>query len=87
MSVWIEFRCSMAHEPCADEVRTSSGDVERCFSHDNSGAMDMANANQKSIIETYKFLAKISERDGWKKINGEWVCPHCVKNLHKNKQD
>jgi hypothetical protein len=46
----------------------------------------MASAgSQKSVLGTYKYVVKEALKLGWKKIDGEWVCPHCIKYGHEKK--
>ena len=87
MSVWIELRCEDSAEDHSGPVRIETDDgnyVSECWSHDKSGCGDIASAkNQKSVIGTYQYVIHEAKKQGWKKINGEWVCPHCVKYGHK----
>jgi hypothetical protein len=86
MSVWIELRCEDSAEYHARPVRLPGGERSECWSHDNCGSGDMASAvSQKSVLETYKYVVKDALKFGWKKINGEWVCPHCIKYGHEKK--
>ena len=81
MSVWMELRCDKSAEECAEPNGLFGKERSECWSHENVGPMDMALANQKSIFQTYKEMCEHAKNAGWKKINGEWVCPHCVKRL------
>lgn len=85
MCVWMELRCEESSEDHADELYTGkkvNGTYETsvCYSHINNGSgHTSANASQKSVIETYRDICNEALSVGWKKINGQWVCPHCVK--------
>lgn len=86
MSVWIELRCEDSAENHANPVRLTGGEWSECWSHDNNGCGDMASAvSQKSVLGTYKYVVKEALKSGWKKIDGEWVCPHCIKYGHEKK--
>lgn len=87
MSVWIELRCEESCEDHAEELvidRSPKGigsrNTSRCWSHDNNGCGLMSgSSNQADVLSTYKEVAQSALRCGWEKINGNWVCPHCVK--------
>lgn len=83
MSVWIELRCDKAHEDCANPVGFGDERSE-CWSHNNSTPADMGSATQKGVIESYKYVSDGAKKAGWKKIDGEWVCPHCIKQLSES---
>lgn len=87
MSVWMEFRCNTSHEDCAEPNGLFGDDRSECWSHHNSGPMEMANATQRGIIITYKHMCEDAKKAGWKKIDGEWVCPHCYSNLSKEQDN
>lgn len=69
MSIWIEFRCSL------QSITEPTGDA--CWSDSNSGAMDMAQDNMKSVRETIKYLEGVAKRGGWVKNKYGWCCPAC----------
>lgn len=86
MSVWIELRCEDSAEDHSAPVRLPGGKWSECWSHGNHGCGDMASAaSQKSVLETYKDVVKDALKSGWKKVDGEWVCPHCIKYGHEQK--
>lgn len=85
MSVWLELRCNEAGEDHADRVFLGHGNYSVCFgreAHDN-GLMVSAK-NKQNIMDGYKHLESAAVNQGWKKINGEWVCPHCLKYGHRS---
>jgi len=83
MSVWIELRCEDSAEDHSKPVRLKSGEHSECWSHENSGCGDMVSGkNIKALIGGYKYVIEEAKKYGWKRIKGEWVCPHCVKYGH-----
>ncbi len=83
MSVWLELRCSVSHLPCSEESYDGHERV-RCHSHDNATPQIMSAATQKDIISSYKFLSSIAKKEGWIKVDGEWVCSYCAGRLELN---
>lgn len=85
MSVWVELRCEESCEEYAQELYTGEkingvSCTSQCYSHHNDGCGEMsASASQKSVIENYKDICDHALKAGWKRINGNWVCPHCAK--------
>lgn len=76
MGTWIEIRCENRSEPSAEGRGIKVGD--RCYSHDNSGPMDMASDTRASVAETLRFLNEDARESGWKKTREGWICPFCV---------
>jgi hypothetical protein len=78
MAIWIEYRCE-------NRFNESSGDRlpehKRCFSHDNTGPMEMADDTRASVVETLQILDEEARRSGWKKKREGWICPFCVEAL------
>ncbi len=92
MSVWMELRCEQSNEEHADRLYTGKQDgrgfneTSQCWSHMNNGCGDTSgNASQKSVIDNYKDICRRATKSGWKRVNGNWVCPHCLKYKGKNK--
>lgn len=85
MSVWVELRCNEAHEDHANELYTGTKkngihETSKCHSLINDGCGELSSdASQKSLIQSYKSVSRNALNCGWKKINGQWVCPHCIK--------
>lgn len=77
MGTWIEIRCEKRGEPFADGVGLHAG--ERCYSHVNSGPMDMAEDTQAGVLVTLRKLDKKARSEGWLKTRDGWVCPYCQK--------
>ena len=69
MGTWIELRCENSGEGLYGP--------DRCYSDDNSGPMDMAADNQKSVLATVKNLNNVAKEWGWVKTRDGWVCPAC----------
>ncbi|ATC60282.1 hypothetical protein [Vibrio anguillarum] len=91
MSVWMELRCEESIEEHAERLYTGKIDrgikeTSECWSHINSGCGETSDgASQKSVIETYKDIFRTATESGWKRVNGNWVCPHCLMYKGKNK--
>ncbi|MNJ50795.1 hypothetical protein D3C77_460820 [compost metagenome] len=79
MGIWIEYRCE-------NRTEESSGDslpeMERCWSHDNRGPMEMASDNRAGVVAVLKALDEEARHLGWKKTREGWICPFCVNALH-----
>jgi len=69
----MEVRCENRSEENA-----YTGYDNACWSHENQGSMEMAADTQASVKTVFKSIEKDSLKNGWKKIKGEWFCPHCV---------
>lgn len=85
MSVWIELRCSEQHEEHAAKLYTGRLDkrglaeTSECWSNSNDGCGRVsADATQKSVAAIYKEISEQACKLGWKRINSDWVCPHCA---------
>lgn len=85
MSVWIELRCNEQSEDHAARLYTGKKDksgsdaTSECWSNNNYGCgMTSGDATQKSMLSAYKDVTDMAVGSGWKKINNNWVCPHCV---------
>ena len=76
MSVWIELRCEHSAEDHAEK-----GGDSVCWSHRNQGCGEMSSPQPEAIMETYKEVEQNALKAGWKKVYGEWVCPHCIKEM------
>ena len=71
MATWIELRCEKRGD---GESRD-----DRCWSDDNSGPMEMAADDQKSVLAVLKELHIEAAKSGWIKTRDGWVCPCCAK--------
>jgi hypothetical protein len=69
MAIWIELRC--------EKRGAGSGGEDRCWSDDNSGPMDMAADDQRSVLAVLKDLQAQAKQSGWTKTREGWVCPVC----------
>tara|TARA_Y100001936_G_scaffold248197_1_gene295546 strand:+ start:1611 stop:1910 length:300 start_codon:yes stop_codon:yes gene_type:complete len=85
MSVWMELRCEQASEDHAGRLYTGRKDAHgldetsECWSHINGGCGEISSsASQKSVIDNYKDICRTATASGWKRVNGNWVCPHCL---------
>lgn len=79
MGTWIEFRCENRGEPSADGHGEHHG--QRCYSHINSGPMEIAEDTHASVLATLRKMAKQAREEGWVKTPDGWVCPFCVRTL------
>lgn len=86
MSVWIELRCNDQSEQHAAKLYTGEkgrnglDETSECWSNENVGCgMTSSDSTQQSVLRTYKDVTDDALKSGWKKINNNWVCPHCVK--------
>ena len=91
MSVWMELRCEQSSEEHAERLYTGRKDANgldetsECWSHINSGCGETsASATQKSVIANYKDICRSATESGWERVNGNWVCPHCLEFKGKN---
>lgn len=82
MSVWIELRCDKQNEDCAMPVYKGHERSE-CWANTNDGCGNMALASQTSLLSTYQYICNQAKKEGWRKIKGEWVCPHCINQLQE----
>lgn len=73
MSIWIEIRCSENLEPTSY--------FDKCWGYTNDGPSGMATDTLEAARKQVQDLFKKAKRLGWKRIKGDWVCPHCVKIL------
>lgn len=78
MAVYMELRCELRGEGRSDETC--------CWSDENTGPWSMALDTKKSTAETTTEIFTMARDAGWKRINGDWVCPGCQENLAKVKQ-
>lgn len=69
MSTWLEIRCELRSEP---------GSSDKCWSDNDSGPMQMASDNQKSILSALRQMHAEAKKAGWVKSADGWVCPHCA---------
>jgi len=78
MTIWMEILCCNSENPSGQAASPYSPSSEQCFV--NSGNMPAvgARANQKSIIEEFKFLETEANKLGWLKTKYGWICPYCA---------
>lgn len=70
MAVWMEIRCDLRTEPKSYN--------HKCWSDVNAGPHGMAGDTQGEVIEALRNLHVVATEQGWKRIKGEWACPHCA---------
>lgn len=56
---------------------------DRCWSDDNDDPWVLADDTKRSVMQCMDDLIKEASDGGWKKINGEWMCPNCQKHATK----
>jgi hypothetical protein len=76
MGIWMEVRCEARTQDFADKAK--------CWSHENTGPMEMANDTQTSVIDTLRELTRDAKRGGWVKMKAGWVCPDCARHMREH---
>lgn len=69
MSVWMELRCASRG---LDIPRT-----QQCWSDKNTGPMDLAADDRRSVSMVASQLFHEAKEGGWKRTREGWVCPNC----------
>lgn len=77
MSVWIELHCQDAQEGHAEPKEGSE-----CWTHRDKGLGEYSAHGLQEVVNTYKRIWHNAIKAGWRKVDGEWVCPHCMKHGH-----
>lgn len=75
MSIWIEIRCSEQLPPTSY--------TDKCWSFNNDGPTGMSKDTLEAARKQVQDLFKEAKQLGWKRIKGDWVCPHCVRVLER----
>jgi len=69
MATWMEIRCDVNADPTSYD--------NKCWSSVNAGPMQMAGDTQAAVIRTLRDVHADARKQGWKRIEAGWACPHC----------
>lgn len=80
MAIFITLRCEGR-----GEGRSEFGKY-RCWSDDNDDPYVLAGDTKKDAYLSLEDLFTDAKSAGWKRINGEWMCPSCIAFNAENKK-
>jgi hypothetical protein len=73
MSFWMELMCDVRK----DGIDPANILRNRCYTHNNDNVTGHAMNTKVSVLAYRGILEHNAVRQGWTKINGNWVCPGC----------
>ncbi|EFR6141852.1 hypothetical protein HYK36_004236 [Salmonella enterica] len=81
MAIFISLRCELRGEGRSEFSKT------RCWSDDNDEPWVLAADTKRSASDCMNDLFSDAKDAGWRKVNGGWVCPNCIKHTATQTDD